>query len=141
MIEETLEVIQAFNERYVPFILEQGVFTDIRTVNGKVCFTFNNDYSTFAWLDAGELHIETERGESIFDCDCEACFGWTQGQIHYMRFGYGKVKDIIRRIHATMSEEDVEMAACDIVDRCFELTPVPQTDAELVAYVKDYLNR
>ena len=86
-IQNTLEVINAFLDRYVPFVNEQGDYTDIKTINEKVRFTFNNDYYIYAWIDNGELHIETEYGESVFDF--ADCYDWTEEDVNYIKFGRG----------------------------------------------------
>ena len=84
-IQETLEVINTFLERYIPYINEQGDYTDIKTVDGKVRFTFNNDYYLFAWIDNKELHIENDRGESVFDY--ADCYDWSEEDVKYMKYG------------------------------------------------------
>ena len=83
-IQETLEVINAFLERFVPLSNEQGDYTQITTMDGKVRFTFNDDYHLFAWIEADELHIECG-GESEFDYAKE--HGWTDEQVRYVKYG------------------------------------------------------
>jgi hypothetical protein len=84
-IQATLEVINAFLNRYVPYVNEQGDYTDIKTVEGKVRFTFNNDYYIFAWIENEELHIESEYGENIFDY--ADCYDWSEEDVHYIKYG------------------------------------------------------
>lgn len=85
-IQETLEVINAFLERYVPYVNEQGDYTQIKTIeDGKIRFTFNNDYYIYAWIKDGELHIETEYGESVFDFAED--YDWSKEDVEYMKYG------------------------------------------------------
>lgn len=52
---------------------------------------------------------------------------------------YEKVKKIIADNY-DLSEENMETATQDIVERCFAITGTPKEE-ELTDYVKDYLNR
>ena len=85
-IQNTLEIINAFLERYVPYTNEQGDYTDIKTIEGKVRFTFNNDYYVFAWIDDnGELHLENEHGGNILDY--AECYDWSESDVQYIKYG------------------------------------------------------
>ena len=87
-IENTLEVISAFLDRYVPFVNEQGDYSKIETIKDKVKITRNDyyhSYSLFVWIENGELKIENDRGESVFDYAEES--DWTQEDIDYIKFG------------------------------------------------------
>ena len=84
-IQNTLEIINAFLDRYVGFVNEIGDYTEIKTIGNKVRFTFNNDYYVFAWIENGELNIETEYGESVFDY--ADCHGWTEENVNYIKYG------------------------------------------------------
>ena len=87
-IQETLQVINTFLERYVPYTNETGDYTDIKTVDGKVRFTFNNDYYIYAWIENGELKINDEYGESVFDY--ADCYDWSEKEVHYIKYGDNK---------------------------------------------------
>ena len=84
-IQNTLEIINAFADRYIGYVNESGDYTKITTVDEKVKFTFNNDYSLLVWIENDELKIENERGESIFDY--ADCYEWTEEDVNYIRFG------------------------------------------------------
>lgn len=72
-IENTVAVIKKFYNEYVGCNNENEDYTDIRTINGKVRFTYNNDYYLFAWIDdTGALKIENEYGDEIFDRNLSA---------------------------------------------------------------------
>lgn len=84
-IQNTLKVINTFQDRYVGYNNEIGDYTQIHTIGEKVRFTFNNDYHIIAWIEDGELKIENEYGESIFDCAQE--FGWSEEDVNYIKYG------------------------------------------------------
>ena len=84
-IQNTLEVINTFLDRYVGYVNEIGDYTEIKTIGDKVRFTFNNDYYVFAWIENDELNIENERGESIFDYAEE--YEWTKEDVEYIKYG------------------------------------------------------
>ena len=87
-IENTLEVISAFLDRYVPFVNEQGDYSKIETIKDKVKITRNDyyhSYSLFVWIENGELKIENDRGESVFDY--ADCYEWTDEDVNYIKFG------------------------------------------------------
>jgi len=84
-LQQTLETIQTFISRYLPFHTDNGEFTEIRTCNDMVLFTFDYDYTLYVWIENGELHIENDRSESIFDYAEE--HGWNESDIEFMKFG------------------------------------------------------
>ena len=87
-IQNTLEIINTFLERYVPYINEQGDYSKIETIKDKVKITRNDyyhNYSLFVWIENGVLKIENERGESVFDYAEES--DWTQEDVDYIKFG------------------------------------------------------
>lgn len=88
-LQQTLEVLEAFTERYTRFVNEQGDYTQITTVEDKLQFTFTNylgsSYTLTAWISEGELHIENERGESIFDYAEEN--EWSESDVRFMKYG------------------------------------------------------
>ena len=84
-IQNTLEVINTFLDRYVGYVNEIGDYTEIKTIGDKVRFTFNNDYYVFAWIENDELKIENERGESVFDYAEE--YEWTKEDVEYIKYG------------------------------------------------------
>lgn len=52
---------------------------------------------------------------------------------------YEKVKNIIKDNY-NLSENDIEIATQDIVERCFIITGIPK-DEELFDYIAEYLDR
>lgn len=84
-IQDTLEVINTFLDRYVGYNNEIGDYTKIETIEGKVKFTFNNNYFLLVWIENKELHIENMRKESIFDYAEE--YEWTEEDVNYIKFG------------------------------------------------------
>ena len=87
-IQNTLEIINTFLDRYVPFVNEQGDYSKIETIKDKVKITHNDyyhSYSLFVWIEDGELKIENDRGESVFDYAEEN--DWTEEDVNYIKFG------------------------------------------------------
>lgn len=85
-IQNTLKIINTFLDRYVGYNNEIGDYTEIKTIEDKVRFTFNDDYCLFVWIeDDDELKIENERGESIFDYAEES--DWTEKDVNYIKYG------------------------------------------------------
>ena len=87
-LQECMEVLQAVLERYVPMVNEIGDYTRLVFSNGKMILTFNNDYNITAWIENGELKLESEYGESIYDF--ADCYDWTKEDIEFMKFGRKK---------------------------------------------------
>lgn len=149
LVQETLRVISTFLDRYMRMVNEQGDYSEIYTIDGKVCFVFSrngngadcngdNDYRLYAWIEGCELKIENENGESVFDYAKE--YGWGDFEVYFARFGYEQVAEVIRE-RGKIPKGRVIEAAKDIVDRCFTATGVPKTYDEVVAYVSGYLCR
>lgn len=85
-IQNTLQTIETFAERYLPHAENSNVTNISTEENEKIRFTINNDYHLFAWLEKkGELHIETEYGDDVF-VSCKEDW-WTDSLIQFMRFG------------------------------------------------------
>lgn len=88
-LQQTLEVIEAFLERYTRYVNENGDYTQITTIEDKVQFTFTNylgsSYTLTAWISEGELHIENDKGESVFDYAEEN--EWSESDVRFMKYG------------------------------------------------------
>ena len=88
-LQQTLEVIEAFLGRYTRYVNENGDYTQITTIEDKVQFTFTNylgsSYNLLAWINEGELHIENDRGESVFDYAEEN--EWSESDVRFIKFG------------------------------------------------------
>ncbi len=88
-LQQTLEVIDAFLNRYTRYVTECGDYTKITTIEDKVEFTFTNylgsSYTLTAWISEGELHIENNRGESVFDYAEEN--EWHETDVRFIKYG------------------------------------------------------
>lgn len=100
MIKNVIAVVQAFNERYAyKYISETCVA--INTCDKKVAFTFldhGNGFVLYAWLTDGELHIENESRQSVFDFASE--MNLSEWDVLCIKYGEEKAGDIIRRTDA-----------------------------------------
>lgn len=96
MIKNTVEVIHAFSDRYMEkYVI--GTCVSIIACDDKVAFTFvdcDNRFVLYAWIVDGELHIENESRQSVFDFVSE--MEWTDWDVLCIKFGEEKAAEYIR---------------------------------------------
>lgn len=86
-------ILQAFVERFVPVYHDGSEWTNIAVVDGKVRFTYGNEYYIYAWFDGVEFKIVSEFGDNVLKM--ADAFEWTEEQVCFMQYGFkgnGKIE-------------------------------------------------
>ena len=97
MLKNTMEVIQAFNDRYMEKYVSETCVSIIAH-DDKVAFTFvdrDNRFVLYAWIVGGELHIENESRQSVFEFISE--MEWSEWDVLCIKFGEEKAAEYIRQ--------------------------------------------